>query len=51
MKNNKGENKRETKVKNHKGRLRVLSDLLRHMIICIIIVPEDEEREKRAEGL
>ena len=42
---------RERKVMDHKGRLRELSDLLKHSNIHIIGISEDEEREKGAEGL
>ena len=51
MENNEAEKKRETKVRDHKGRLRKLSNLLKHNNICIIGVPEDEEKEKGKEGL
>ncbi|KAF0880195.1 LORF1 protein, partial [Crocuta crocuta] len=51
MENNEVEKKRETKVLNHKGRLREFSDLLRCSNIHIIRVPEDEEREKGAKCL
>ena len=52
MENNEAERKRETKVMDHKSRLRELSDLLKWNNICIIGVPEDEEgTEKDAEGL
>ena len=47
----KQEKKRETKVKEHDTRLRELSDLLKRNNIRIKRVPEDEEREKGAEGL
>ena len=45
MENNEAVKKRETKAKNHDTRLRELSDLLKKSIICIIGVPEDEERK------
>ena len=51
MENNEAEKKRETKVKDHNTRLRELNDLLKRNNIQIIEVPEDEEREKEAEGL
>ena len=43
--------KRETKGKDHNTRLRELSDLLKKNDIRITGIPEDEEREKGAEGL
>ena len=43
--------KSERNIMDHKGRLRELSDLLRHDNIHIIGVPEDEETEKGVEGL
>ena len=51
MENNESEKKSEVKVKEHNTRLRELSDLLKRNNIRIIGVPEDEEREKGAEGL
>ena len=51
MENKESEKKKERKVKDYKGRLRDLSDLLRCNKICIIGIPEDEEREKGAESL
>lgn len=50
MENNKAEKKRETKVMDQEGRVRELSNLLKHTNIHIIVVLEDEEKEK-GEGL
>ena len=36
---------------DHEDRFRELRDLLKQNNICIIGVPEDEERERGAEGL
>ena len=49
MENN--ELKSETKVRDHEGRLRELSNLLKPNYMHIVGVPENEEREKEAEGL
>ena len=51
MENNEAEKKKETKAKEHDTRIRELSDLFKRNNISIIGVPEDEEREKGAEGL
>jgi len=52
IKNNESEKKkRERKVMDHKDRLRELSNLQKYNNIRIIGVPEDEEREKGADGL
>ena len=48
MENNEAERKRETKVMDHKSRLRELSDLLKCNNIHIIGVPENENGEKGA---
>jgi len=50
MENDEAE-KRGKQIIDHKGRLRELSDLLKGSNIRIIGGPEDEEREKWAEGL
>ena len=50
MENNEAEKKRERKAMDHEGRLRELSNLLQ-CNIYIIGVPEDEKKEKGAEGL
>ena len=46
MEVNEAEKKRKIKVKDHKGRLREFSDLLKWNNIHIIGVIEDKEREK-----
>ena len=51
MEKNEAENKMERKVIDHKGRLRELCHLLKHNNICIMGVPEDQEREKGADGV
>jgi len=51
MENNEAEKKRERKILDHECRLRKLSDSIKLNNIRIIGVPEDEEREKGAEGL
>ena len=51
MEYNEVKKKRETKVSDHKGRLREHRNLLKGSNICIIRVPEDEEIRKEAEGL
>ena len=51
MENNETEKKRETKVMDHKGRLRELRNVLKCSNIHIIRVPEDVEREKGEEHL
>ena len=51
MENNEGEKKRERKVLDHQCRLNELSDSIKHNIINIIGVPEEDERKKGAEGL
>ena len=50
MKNNEADKKRETRITQHKNRLRELCDSIKRNNICIIVVPE-EEREKGAENL
>ena len=51
MKNDEFKKRRDKKILNHKGRIRELSNSMKCNNICIIRVPEEEEREKRAEGL
>uniref|UniRef100_A0A8C9D6W2 L1 transposable element RRM domain-containing protein n=1 Tax=Panthera leo TaxID=9689 RepID=A0A8C9D6W2_PANLE len=51
IENNEAENKREMKAKEHKLRMREISDSLKRNNIRIIGVPEEEEREIRVEGL
>ena len=45
MENDDVKRKRERKVMNHDGRVRELSNLLKHSNIHIMGVPEDEERD------
>ena len=47
MENNEAEKKRE----DHEGRLKDLSNSIKQNNICIRRIPEEEEWEKRAEGL
>ena len=47
MEINEAEQKRERRIMEHKNRLRELSDSIKCNDICIIGVPEEEEREKR----
>ena len=49
--NNEAEKKRERKVLDHECRLRELNNPIKCNNICIIGVPEEEERGKGAEGL
>ncbi|KAF0887266.1 LORF1 protein, partial [Crocuta crocuta] len=51
MENNEAEKKRETKVRDHQGRLREFTNLLKCDNIHIIGVTKDEKRKKGAEGL
>ena len=44
-------NKRKKKNMDHKNRLRKLSNFIKCSNICIIGVPEKEEKVKRAENL
>uniref|UniRef100_A0A8C8W9N3 L1 transposable element RRM domain-containing protein n=1 Tax=Panthera leo TaxID=9689 RepID=A0A8C8W9N3_PANLE len=46
MENNEAKKKRETKVKDLEGKLKELSNLLKHNNIHIIGIPEDEERKE-----
>ena len=48
---NKEAGKKDTKAKEHDWRIREISNSLKRNNIRIIEVPEDEEREKGAEGL
>ena len=50
MGNNEAGKKRESRLLDHKGRLRELSDSMKQNGICIIGVP-GEEQEKRSQGL
>ena len=51
IENNDGEQKKRERVMEHKNRLRELSDPIKYSNICIIGVPEEEERGKGAEYL
>ena len=46
VENNEAEKKRETKAKEHKIKIRELSDSLKRNNILIIRVPEEEERKR-----
>lgn len=48
MENNKDKKKRKTKVRDHEGRHRELSNLLKQSKIPIIGVQEDKDRKKQA---
>ena len=45
MENNETEQKRQRRIMEHKNRLRELSDSIKRYNICIIGVPEEEERK------
>ena len=51
MENNEAEEKTEGQIMDHEKRLWELSDSIQHNKICTIGVPEEEVREKGAEGL
>ena len=51
MENDEAEKRRERKLLDHKGRSRDLNDSVKCNNICIIGIPEEEEREKGVEGL
>ena len=51
MENTEAERKRERKILEHECRLRELSDSIKCNNIHMIGVPEEEERERGAEGL
>lgn len=46
MENNEAEQKRERKTVDHKSWLRELHDSIKHNNICVIGVPEEEERKR-----
>ena len=46
MENDEAEEKRVKKILDHKGRIRELSDSMKHNSICIIGVPEEEGERK-----
>ena len=45
------EQNEETRIQKHEGRLRNLQDILKHFIIWIIGVPEEEKEEQENENL
>ena len=51
MQSNQAEQKREKRIMQNEIRLRELSDFIKHSNICIIGVPEEEERGKGADNL
>ena len=51
MEKEEAEKKRGKKIKEYEGRIRELSDAITRNNICIIGIPEEEEREKGAEGV
>ena len=46
MENDEAEKERERKILDHEGRIRDLSDSMRYNNICIIGIPEGEERDR-----
>ena len=51
MEKEEAEKKRDTKIQENEGRIRELSDTIKRNNICIIGIPEKEERGKGAEGI
>ena len=51
MEKEEAEKNRHNKVEEYEGRIRELSDAIKRKNIHIIGIPEEEEREKRAEGV
>ena len=51
MEKDEAEKKRDKNILDHEGRIRELSDSMKQNNICIIGVPEEEEREKGVEGV
>lgn len=49
IENNEIEQKKEEEILEHENGFRELSDSIKRKSICMIAVPEVEEREKRAE--
>ena len=49
--NKKAEQKRDKQLLDHEGRIREISDTIRGNNIRIIGIPEEEERERGAEGI
>ena len=51
MEKDEAEKKRDKTILFYEGRIRELSDSIKQNNICIVGVPEEGEREKRAEGV
>uniref|UniRef100_A0ABI7X5P3 L1 transposable element RRM domain-containing protein n=1 Tax=Felis catus TaxID=9685 RepID=A0ABI7X5P3_FELCA len=51
MEKEEAEKKRDKKIQEYEGKIRELSDTLKRNNICIIGIPEEEERGKGAEGV
>ena len=51
MEKEEAEKKRDKKIQEYEGRIRELSDAMKWNNIRIIGIPEEEEREKGAEGV
>ena len=51
MEKEEAEKKRDKKIQEYEGRLRELSDIIRRNNVCIIGIPEEEERGKGAESV
>ena len=51
MEKEEAEEKRDKKIQEYEGRIRELSDTIKHNNICTIGIPEEEERGKGAEGV
>ena len=51
MEKEESEKKRDKKIQEYEGRIRELSDAMKQNNIRIIGIPEEEEREKGAEGV
>ena len=51
MENEEAEQKKDKQLLDHKGRIWEISDTIRWNNIRIIGIPEEEERERRAEGI
>ena len=51
MEKQEAEKNRDKKIQEYEGRLRELSDIIKWNNVCIIGIPEEEERGKGAEGV
>ena len=51
MEKEEAEKKRDKKIQDYEGRIRELSETIKRSNICIIGIPEEEERGKDAEGV